>query len=132
MFYVYTYKFENLRIYSRFIVQLLLGCSNARCRLHQVPPVMVDVEASRLPTTDACSIQQNEDDESFELDSNISDDSDEVPLMVVDEAELAVSMREAGVSIKVQREPYSGHRGSSSVARKRSLSHVLSKVFTCL
>lgn len=63
---------------------------------------MAEAEALALPTENSEDLQQSEDDESLELGSDISDGSDEVSLMVVDEAELTVSMKEAGVSIKVQ------------------------------
>lgn len=44
----------------------------------------------------------NQEDVSFEVEANISDDdSDEVSLMVVDEEELANAMQEAGISIRV-------------------------------
>lgn len=46
--------------------------------------------------------EQHEEGETFEVDSEISNESDEVSLMVVDEEELAQALEAAGVSIKVQ------------------------------
>lgn len=63
---------------------------------------MADRSLSASPPHDAEKGQQHEEGETFELDSEISNESDEVSLMVVDEEKLAQALQAAGVTIKVQ------------------------------